>query len=79
MPITLTSTVGNVKCSGGNDGFINLSVAGGTAPYSYNWDNTPDVEDPSGLTAGTYNVTVTDANGCPKRPQLPSLNLLYCH
>ncbi len=66
MPITLTSTVGNVKCSGGNDGFINLSVAGGTAPYSFNWDNTPDVEDPSGLTAGTYNVTVTDANGCTK-------------
>ena len=64
--IVLTSTVSNVKCNGGNDGSINLTVSGGTAPYSFNWDNAPDVEDPSGLAAGTYNVTVTDANGCTK-------------
>ena len=64
--ITLSTTVVNVKCNGGTDGSINLSITGGTAPYTYNWDNAPDVEDPSGLAAGTYNVTVTDANGCTK-------------
>ena len=65
--ILLTSTVVNVKCNGGNDGSINLTVTGGTAPYTFNWSgSTPDVEDPTGLTAGTYSVTVTDANGCTK-------------
>jgi len=33
-------------------------------PYSYLWSNGSTVQDPSGLTANTYNVTVTDANGC---------------
>ena len=65
--ILLTSTVVNVKCNGGNLGSIDLTVSGGAAPYSYNWSGlTPDVEDPTGLTAGTYSVTVTDANGCTK-------------
>ncbi len=48
----------------GDDGSIDLTISGGTAPYTYDWDNTFDVEDPSFLNAGTYCVTVTDANGC---------------
>lgn len=55
----------NVSCKNGNDGAIDLTANGGTAPYIYNWDNGIGViQDPNGLTAGTYNVTVTDANGC---------------
>jgi gliding motility-associated-like protein len=39
-------------------------VSGGSSPYTYLWSNNGTVEDPTGMPAGTYNVTVTDANGC---------------
>jgi hypothetical protein len=54
----------NVSCNGGNNGSADLTVSGGTAPYSYNWSNSATSEDISGLSAGTYNVTVTDDHGC---------------
>lgn len=40
-------------------------VSGGTAPYSYLWSNSATTPSVSGLTASSYSVTVTDANGCP--------------
>lgn len=54
----------NVSCNGGSDGAINTTVLGGTPPYTYNWNNAPSVQNPTGLTAGEYIVTVTDFNGC---------------
>jgi hypothetical protein len=62
--IELTAIVNDVKCNGGNDGSIDISVTGGTPAYTYNWDSPSSEEDQSGLIAGTYCVTVTDANGC---------------
>ena len=62
--LALSTTQVNVLCSGNNTGSINLTVTGGTAPYTYLWSNQGTVEDPTGLTSGTYTVTVTDANGC---------------
>ena len=59
------STSGSdVKCNSGSDGVIIASANGGTAPYSYNWSNGATTQINSGLSAGTYTVYITDAEGC---------------
>lgn len=47
-----------------SDGNADLTVTGGTTPYSYNWDGGYTIEDPTDMSEGTYYVTVTDINGC---------------
>jgi hypothetical protein len=58
----------NVSCHGFANGTIDLTVSGGTFPYSFQWfiGATPfaTTEDLANLRTGTYSVTVTDANGC---------------
>jgi hypothetical protein len=49
---------------GGNQGTATVNGTGGTAPYTYLWSNDLVIASITGLTAGTYSVTVTDLNGC---------------
>jgi len=60
------SNITNVSCYGGSNGSITVQPQGGTAPYSYLWSSGALTQTISGLTAGIYTVTITDANGCQK-------------
>lgn len=60
--ISISST--DATCNGCSDGLANLTASGGALPYSYLWSNSAITEDISSLAAGTYSVTVTDANNC---------------
>jgi hypothetical protein len=57
----------NVACNAGNNGAASVVVSGGTGDYTYDWTGNPDGDGTAsidGLIAGTYECTVTDANGC---------------
>jgi hypothetical protein len=54
----------NPSCSNGEDGSISLTPSGGTAPYTYQWNNGQKGSVATGLNAGIYTVTGIDANGC---------------
>ncbi|MGZ4033453.1 MAG: PKD domain-containing protein [Bacteroidia bacterium] len=62
--INLNAT--NVSCYGGSTGSVTANASGGTAPYTYLWNTGATTSTISGLTQGTYYVTVTTASGCIK-------------
>lgn len=65
-----------VTCFGSSDGSASVSATGGTPPYTYEWSNGETTASISGLTAGPYAYTVTDANGCTKEGGLSVLSLV---
>lgn len=56
----------NVSCADCFNGEINTSISGGTAPYSYQWndDNNSTTAHLSNLNGGEYRLLVSDAHGC---------------
>jgi hypothetical protein len=56
--------VADVTCNGGMDGALCAFVSGGPQPYDYQWSNGQTTQCLDSLSAGLYNVTVTDANLC---------------
>ncbi len=67
LTITLDS-LEDVDCHGDSDGFLNVSVLGGSLPYFYQWTGpggfSSSILNINNLSAGIYNLTVTDNNNC---------------
>ncbi len=55
-----------ISCFGMNDGALEIDATGKNAPFTFDWDNGTDTgtgDNLTGLQAGLYNITVTDATG----------------
>lgn len=63
-PLSVTRTKTDVNCFGDMSGTITLNVAGGTPAYTFLWNDGATTQNRTGLSGGTYSVTVTDANNC---------------
>ncbi|MCC6369753.1 MAG: gliding motility-associated C-terminal domain-containing protein [Bacteroidia bacterium] len=63
---TITIVTTNVACNSGTTGVLSANVVGGTPGYTLSWSNGFTGNPNSGLGAGNYTLTVTDANSCIK-------------
>jgi len=63
LTITLLTQT-DVLCAGATTGVIDVTIAGGTGAYLYNWSNGAVSQDISNIPAGTYTLVVTDENNC---------------
>lgn len=71
VPSVLATVTSNVLCKGNNTGAITANATGGQAPYTYSIDNISfnATNTFANLEAGTYTITVKDANGCTATAQ----------
>ncbi|MGE0772239.1 MAG: SprB repeat-containing protein [Cyclobacteriaceae bacterium] len=63
-PVRIQYAVTPTSCLDDASGSIVLTVSGGTAPYTYQWEDGPTTKDRTGLSAGLYRINVTDNTGC---------------
>ena len=63
VAIAVDNVVG-VDCDNPTGGSIGITPTGGTPGYTYQWSNGDTIQNPVDLAAGSYQVIVTDANGC---------------
>jgi PKD repeat protein len=66
-PPNISFGITHPSCSGSSNGGIVSTVSGGNAPYGYAWASGQATANLSGLAAGTYPLTVTDAQGCVRQ------------
>jgi hypothetical protein len=63
--INVTVSANNITCFGNNNGSASATVSGGTSPYQYLWSpGNQTTSSISGLSAGSYTLTVADSKGC---------------
>jgi len=63
-PTIILNSLTNVTCNNGSNGAISISATGGALPYTYSWSNGDTIGNTTGLLAGQYDISVTDANNC---------------
>lgn len=77
-PLNITGVqTRSLQCYGQSNGSATVNVTGGTPPYSYNWAPSPGAtpnNTVNGLSAGSYTVSVTDANSCPTQTAAFNIN-----
>jgi len=71
--LSATASSNNPAC-GQTNGSINLTISGGTAPYSVLWNNGSTGTSLGNLPAGSYVATITDANGCTSSTTVTLVN-----
>ena len=62
--LQLSAQTTAIKCFGESTGAIDVTVTGGTIPYSYSWSNGETTQDLTNVGAGNYQLILTDNNGC---------------
>ena len=62
--VSVSTSTTSVICNGDSTGTVTLAPSGGGIPYTYSWSNGQTDSTATGLTAGTYYVTVNDTAGC---------------
>lgn len=63
IPLSIVATIRKATLAGSADGAIDITVVGGTQPYTFKWDNNDTSADIARVQAGKYTVTVTDTDG----------------
>ncbi|MBI3502070.1 MAG: T9SS type A sorting domain-containing protein [Bacteroidetes bacterium] len=63
-PSSASLSTTNINCNGGNDGSALINASNGIPPYSYLWSTGETTSSITGLSAGSYTVTVTDSLSC---------------
>ncbi|OFZ32170.1 MAG: hypothetical protein A3D92_19760 [Bacteroidetes bacterium RIFCSPHIGHO2_02_FULL_44_7] len=64
MPVTFDTQPTDVSCNGLADGAVDVTITASNGPCTFMWSNAATTEDISGLTAGTYTVSIVDSIGC---------------
>jgi len=62
--VSYSNSSNNSSCNGGSNGTGTITPTGGTTPYAYSWSNGQTTATATGLSANSYGVTASDANGC---------------
>lgn len=62
--LSVSAAKTNITCNAANNGALDVSISGGTAPFTYSWSNGATTEDLTGLAPGEYTLNVSDVNAC---------------
>jgi len=63
IPLEFTTSISNISCRGNTNGSATITITNGTPPFTYSWSTGATAVADSGLSAGTYSVSVSDSCG----------------